>query len=83
MSVYLGESARDTRSPFDVLLRRLGALWNELFANPAIDDDLDVRIVFVVLDHPLVEIVYELRWNHAVDHLPRILRGDSDNAIGT
>jgi hypothetical protein len=31
-------------------------------------DDLDVRVVLVVLDEPLIELVLELRRYDAIDH---------------
>ena len=40
-----------------------------------VDDDRHVRVVLVVLDEPVVELVLELRGNDAVDHSLRILGG--------
>src|SRR5207249_10122626 len=34
----------------------------------AVDDDLDVRVVLVVLEELLVQLLLELRWHDAVDH---------------
>src|SRR6266513_2998699 len=38
-----------------------------------VDDHLDVRVVLVVLDHLVVELVGELPRDHAIDHLIRIV----------
>src|SRR5436305_7397005 len=47
----------------------------------AIDDDGHVRIVLVVVDHLVVELVGELARNDAVDHRGLIVGGDSaDNS---
>src|SRR5687767_5423604 len=34
----------------------------------AVDDDGHVRVVLVVLDHPVEEVRLELAWDDAVDH---------------
>src|SRR5207244_1601784 len=38
-------------------------------AGAAVDDDGHVRVVLVVLDHLVVELVFELPRDHAVDHV--------------
>src|ERR671934_1979565 len=67
------EGARDPRAPpvarltpFTELSRRLPR--TSIVALAAIDDHRHVRVVLVVLDHLVVELVRELGRDHAVDH---------------
>src|SRR5262245_59849727 len=47
-------------------------------ALPPVDDDRDVRVVLVVVDHLVVELVGELAWNHAIDHVIPMIRRQSE-----
>src|SRR6185503_15599450 len=49
----------------------------------AVDDDRHVRVVLVVLDHLVVELVGELTRNDAIDHRPLIVgRKPADTTTG-
>src|SRR6476659_11235984 len=49
----------------------------------AVDDDGHVRVVLVVLDHLVVELVGELAGNDAIDHRPLIVgRRPADTTTG-
>ena len=39
-----------------------------------LDDYRDIRVVLVVLDHLVVEVVDELAWDDAIDHAPKSVR---------
>src|SRR5438128_2518132 len=39
----------------------------------ALDDDRDVRVALVVVDHLVVEVIDELAWNDAIDHAGSVL----------
>src|SRR5690242_5820129 len=68
--VGLGERARRASAPAipDLALAAKDAALPPVLALAAVDDHRHVRVVLVVLDHLLVELVLELARNHAVDH---------------
>src|ERR1051325_2727384 len=53
----------------DLALAAERAALAPVLALAAVDDDGDVRVVLVVVDHLVEELVLELPRNHAVDHL--------------
>src|SRR5262249_15016393 len=69
----LGEGARDPRPPpvanLPLFLELAGILALAPILFPPVDDHRDVRVVLVVLDHLVVELVGELWGDHAIDHV--------------
>src|SRR6187397_2711796 len=66
------EGPRDARPPavarLALLTLRCGLALPAVAALAPVDDHRDVRVVLVVLDHLVEQLVLELRRDHAIDH---------------
>ena len=75
--VYVGERARVGAAAIAdrsllAVLEPLLAFRTAIPSLATVDDDSDVRVVLVVIDHLVVELVGELAWNDAIIIAPRL-----------
>src|SRR4051794_8767196 len=98
LGVERGELAGHARAAAVARLALLGVLGRGLRAPlglAAVDDDLHVRVVLVVLDEPVVQLRRKLLWDDGVDHrrgktcgllrggeIPPLLRGGAARPVG-